>query len=57
VVIPNTTADTFVVNGTWTVRNTSWFTTAKTFAVYTDGGNAAVDFVFRKVELRQRGGS
>lgn len=52
VVVPNTTAATFVVEGAWTTPG-SWFTggTDVELAVYTDTGNGADDYVFKDVTL------
>lgn len=51
VVVPNTTAATFVAEGAWTAPG-AWFTGNDiSLAVYTDTGNGADDYVFKDVTL------
>jgi hypothetical protein len=50
VVIPNTTAATFVVEGTWTDRP-AWLANNKTLALYIDGGNGADDYIVKQCTL------
>lgn len=50
-VVPNTTAATFVAEGAWTAPG-AWFTGNDiSLAVYTDTGNGADDYVFKDVTL------